>query len=171
MSAYQLFMLEWLLSSYKENVELILVASIKESVNWVWALLLIFVCTPSKKVQQSLMVIQVLVLHAGCQYLIVYRNSCGSIKDFDQLELKKGPRADQHFILLTHFGGHADLTVLHQLGIFTELDDSVGTYWTPDDINYTEAVTRHKYRCYAGSNNSSHYLRFLRWWSTFLHAK
>jgi hypothetical protein len=43
---------------------------------------------------------------------------------------------------LTHFGGHADLTVLHQLGIFTELDDSVGTYWTPDDINYTEAVTR-----------------------------
>jgi hypothetical protein len=66
MSAYQLFMLEWLLSSYKENVELILVASIKESVNWVWALLLIFVCTPSKKVQQSLMVIQVLVLHAGC---------------------------------------------------------------------------------------------------------
>jgi hypothetical protein len=111
-------MLEWLLSSYKENVELILVASIKESVNWVWALLLIFVCTSSKKVQQSLMVIQVLVLHAGCQYLIVYRNSCGSIKDFDQLELEKGPRADQHFILLPHFGGHADLTVLHQLGIF-----------------------------------------------------
>ena len=35
MSAYQLFMLEWLLSSYKENVELILVASIKESLNWV----------------------------------------------------------------------------------------------------------------------------------------
>jgi hypothetical protein len=88
------------------------------------------------------MVIQVLVLHAGCQYLIVYRNSCGSIKDFDQLELEKGPRADQHFILLPHFGGHADLTVLHQLGIFTELDDSVGTYWTPDAINYTKAVTR-----------------------------
>ena len=55
MSAYQLFMLEWLLSSYKENVELILVANIKESLNWVWPLLLNFANIPLEKVEQSLM--------------------------------------------------------------------------------------------------------------------
>jgi len=64
-SAYQSYsptgvqsMLVWLLP-YKENVELVSVASSKDTRS-VWALLLIFACTSSKKVDQSLMVRQVL---------------------------------------------------------------------------------------------------------------
>jgi hypothetical protein len=137
-SAYQLysptgvqFMLVWLLP-YKENVDLISVASSKDTRS-VWALLLIFASTPSKKVDQSFTVLQVLVFHAGCRCLIVCRNSCWSIKGYDQLEMERGPRAHQHL----HFGGLEDLTMLHQLGIFTDFSDSVDTYWTPHDIKYT----------------------------------
>ena len=157
-SAYQLysptgmqFMLVWLLP-YKENVDLISVASSKDTRS-VWALLLIFASTPSKKVDQSFMVVQVLVFQAGCRCLIVCRNSCGSIKGYDQLEMERGPELISTYILEVS----KTLQCCISLGFLQTsviLLIHIGLHMTSSILKQLQGC---KYRGYAGSRNSSNY--------------